>query len=471
MEMGKILCRRRDVFLLSICAITVFVWVQLRHLNQQPHSYPGTLWSSSKAQEPLLEPNPLLREDQRYGDDVNRPANATLGFGRIIAISTRTSHRRTSLSLSADLTGLEISIPDQPVWTDADLANFKSKKHSVIPKGSALAWMGHLNALKWFMSQPYETALMIEDDVNWDIHIRNRQVPLLARAFHDIIERESREKGYIEYPDTRNGTKVERVSSLELKSKLRSTYQRESFWPSTKFWEILHVGHCGDFFPAKRLSDVLHTTYPDPSMSAFQGLHIDTQRFLQHMPIPPHHRLVHQSLRPLCTFAYAVTKASAARILKDFSTEEQDHGTVAYDVRILEACRDLGWRCWSANPELFHHLDDQASEIQAINGPKPADTDLDASPNADAQKSNELKPKEDGEKPSPEDTAKARARGTPNVACGIRTLVERMGANQNVREMVKLASEVDGMCPIPLEELDMMRAQIVERGRNGLPVG
>ncbi|PHH78963.1 hypothetical protein CDD83_3905 [Cordyceps sp. RAO-2017] len=30
-------------------------------------------------------------------------------------------------------------------------------------------------------------------------------------------------------------------------------------------------------------------------------------------------------------------------------------GPPAYDVAVLEACRDRGLRCWSANPELFHH--------------------------------------------------------------------------------------------------------------------
>lgn len=29
---------------------------------------------------------------------------------------------------------------------------------------------------------------------------------------------------------------------------------------------------------------------------------------------------------------------------------------MAYDVRVLEACRDLGLRCWSVAPELMRHL-------------------------------------------------------------------------------------------------------------------
>ena len=38
---------------------------------------------------------------------------------------------------------------------------------------------------------------------------------------------------------------------------------------------------------------------------------------------------------------------------------------MAYDVRVLEACRDLGLRCWSVAPELMRHLGAE-SEIANI---------------------------------------------------------------------------------------------------------
>jgi hypothetical protein len=224
---------------------------------------------------------------------------------------------------------------------------------------------------------------------------------------------------------------------------------------------LLYFGHCGDFFKANKLSTFPHTIYPDPTMPSFHGLHIDTQNFLSPIPLPPKHRIVHQSQRVLCTFAYGVTRASAARILRDLSHEEETHGTEAYDVRILEACRDMSWRCWSVNPELFHHVDDQASEIKVATGKPPEKPSfvkqiLDPGPSAD-------------------DTRKARARGTPNVGCGIRGIVEKLGSNEkglrNLKEAVMAAREVDGLCPISTDELDALRTEIVEKGRNDLPIG
>ena len=48
------------------------------------------------------------------------------------------------------MTSIDLTIPGQPVWTDTDIEAFHSPEGSRIKKGSALAWMGHLNALKWY---------------------------------------------------------------------------------------------------------------------------------------------------------------------------------------------------------------------------------------------------------------------------------------------------------------------------------
>jgi hypothetical protein len=76
-------------------------------------------------------------------------ANSTLGFGTIIAVSHAQSPRRASLLWAANLTDVDIVIPEQPVWNEDDLEEFRSAEGSKISRGSALAWMGHLNALKW----------------------------------------------------------------------------------------------------------------------------------------------------------------------------------------------------------------------------------------------------------------------------------------------------------------------------------
>lgn len=96
-----------------------------------------------------------------------------------------------------------------------------------------------------------------------------------------------------------------------------------------------------------------------------------------------------------------MTRASAARILSTFGTEDAGDGTgcVAFDVRLLEACRDRGWACYTVAPELFHHVAAR-SEIDVANS-RP----------------------EDGGRGDAREGADGETAGwtrTPNIACGAR---------------------------------------------------
>jgi len=411
---------RRDFVLVAACLISILFWL---HRSQGWHpsaTLPIKPLTANEIRSAVTAQAPLLVKDD-ISNEGDFKANSTLGFGQIIAVSTKTSPNRATLELSAELNGLKISIPDQPQWTEDDISRLKSKKNSTLSRGSAMAWLGHLNALKWFLTQPYETALIIEDDVDWDIHIRSHQIPLTARAFHALLSRDVPPEKAPPRPSTSN------------------------FWPPTKFWELLYLGHCGDFFTAKNLSGLKHTMFPDPTMSAPKGLHVDTQKFLRPLPVPPKHRMVHKSVFPLCSFAYAVSRATARKILRDLS-HEVDAGTMAYDVRILEACKALGWDCWSVNPELFHHVDDTRSIIRVASS-KPM-------PVVDDQ------------------TIKARARGTPNVPCGLRKTVEGGLTDvekSKLKKMIRLAEDVTGICPISVAEVDDLRDTIHVKARDPLP--
>ncbi|OCK91154.1 glycosyltransferase family 25 protein [Cenococcum geophilum 1.58] len=256
------------------------------------------------------------------------PANATLGFGAVVAVSHATSPRRSALVFAANMTSIDLTIPDQPVWTDADLEAFHSPKGSRIKKGSALAWMGHLSALKWFLSTDLETAIILEDDVDWDIHLRTSQVPLAAAAMQQLLTT---------HPPTK--TPARRGA--------RSTY-----WGPLD-WELLFLGHCGDIFPESQLQESAFLAYADDSLMPAARLHTKTAAFLRRLGMPEHVRLAHRSHWPLCTFAYG---------------QRGDGGCQAFDVRVLEACRDHDWRCYTVNPELFHHIEAPSEITNTLKG-------------------------------------------------------------------------------------------------------
>ena len=77
-----------------------------------------------------------------------KPANSTLGFGAVLVVSSEKSSRRRDLLQAANVTEIELVIPNQPTWTHLDIAEFGSTEVHDNNYGSLLAWMGHLHALK-----------------------------------------------------------------------------------------------------------------------------------------------------------------------------------------------------------------------------------------------------------------------------------------------------------------------------------
>ncbi|KAF2871347.1 hypothetical protein BDV95DRAFT_495105, partial [Massariosphaeria phaeospora] len=285
-------------------------------------------------------------------------------FGVVLAVSHAKSPRREGLLYAADLTGINITIPEQPVWTKDDLDGFKSTERSRISRGSALAWMGHLNALEWFLSTPLDTALILEDDVDWDITLRLSQIPLAAAATRLLFSTNSTRTNLTLSDLTPQPPPRSKSLLFYPLSPFSFNKPHSPYWPPTPSWEILYLGHCGDAPSPADLSRHPYTTYHDASVPPFSALHPVTQSTLTTHHLPPSTRLIHRSHWPLCTFAYAVTRASARRILADYGTEGPN-GCAAFDVRILEACRDKGWGCWTVEPELFHHMEGR-SEIAGV---------------------------------------------------------------------------------------------------------
>ena len=267
------------------------------------------------------------------------PANATLGFGAIYAISGHRSPRRHNLIQAANVTGLEIHIPKVPKWTQEDMNDFKSGDGLIsgsIRDGSLKAWMSHAVALNAFLNTNQETALFIEDDVDWDIRLRTKQIPAAAAAQRSLLPR----------------------------APIRH------YWGKPSDWDLLYLGHCGDYFGSvdglhvgvgvlhpSDLESIPHAIFKDPTLPDPSELHPFTIATLSAFNLPPKTRMVHKSKWPLCTFGYAVTRHMAEQILDSFNTSSTEpHAAKAYDIAILAACRDSGYRCYTVNPERFHHM-------------------------------------------------------------------------------------------------------------------
>ncbi len=119
----------------------------------------------------------------------------------------------------------------------------------------------------------------------------------------------------------------------------------------------MDIGFTRGHVRPRDLTRMPHASFRDSTMLDWDNLHPWTTSLLQNLGVPQYTRLVHRSRFPLCTFAYAVTRASAHRLLTELAAKESAReGSHAYDITILRACISDGMRCLSVNPELFHHV-------------------------------------------------------------------------------------------------------------------
>ena len=272
-----------------------------------------------------------------------KAANGTLGFGGLYVVSGPGSPRREHIEQAAAVTELNITIPQQVSWTDQDISNFRveNASESHIGEASVKAWLSHHLVLKAFLESDLETALIFEDDVDWDIRLRVQQVPRAQRATREV---------------------------LQIKGGDSKAYP----WGESSGWDLLYLGHCGDYFNAldqgvgvghhhpEHLDALPHVIFPDDSIPDLTNLHPFTASLFTALGIPEKHRVVHQSQFPLCSFGYAVTRRGAELILNEAAPakEELSRRVRAYDVALLDGCTRHGiLRCFSIQPELFHHME------------------------------------------------------------------------------------------------------------------
>ena len=235
-------------------------------------------------------------------------------FQKVLSVSTRPSWRTRGLEAAAKLTGLEVTIPIQPSLHEHLVTAFQNigSDNRTIKRplrGSAKAWLAHLDMLKFVVASGFISTLIIEDDADWDISVREQMklVSLNIRYFMNT-------------PD----------SDV-------SPYGAE--------WDVLWIGHCG------KVTEPLtpRVEYADSSLMPFESYSSWAKEWLFNMR--EGHRAVQRTRDAICTFGYAVTQAGAQNSLKILGGGQHE----ALDVALTTECRHQRLKCITINPELIQH--------------------------------------------------------------------------------------------------------------------
>ena len=241
-------------------------------------------------------------------------ANATLGFQKILALSTGRSWRTRGLTAAAAYTGLDIGIPKQPIITSELVEAFSRivDDGSVADRpqfGAARAWLAHLDILKHIVLSGLDTVLIVEDDIDWDVSIKH-QMRLISDAVRLFTN----------------------ISAAD-----PSPYGHD--------WDILWIGHCGEHTDP----DTERVEYPDATVQKHAEYTGWSDKYMRN--IGEGNRLVQRAINPVCSFAYAVTLQGAQNVLKWAGSGQNQ----AFDIRLMQACRPRLLNVLAVQPEVMHH--------------------------------------------------------------------------------------------------------------------
>ncbi|KAJ5415587.1 hypothetical protein N7465_004282 [Penicillium sp. CMV-2018d] len=250
--------------------------------------------------------------------------NNTLGFEHIYAISMKErTDKRDFLTLAASVSGFNVE------WLDGvrpDDLNPKAMPDGLNPslvKPTVVAcWRAHMNALVNVISNSYSTALILEDDADWDVNLKS-QLGEFARGLHSL-----------------KGTKF--VSEEA---------------PYGIDWDLLWIGGCASGPNANETSFYaipMDPTVPRAHHRATWGG--PTNQWKQQYPelAEDSTRFIYRAEMGCCMFGYAVTTKGARKIVSALSI---DHLDKPVDDALSELCAGANGRhkieCWAPFPNLI----------------------------------------------------------------------------------------------------------------------
>ena len=297
----------RRVRLWAVLGLVVLIVIYSMPLSH--HTIPIKSWPTSYS---LRQPS--------NGD--SRIANGTLGFGAIFALGLpdRTD-KRDAMELSAALTGLKLTWSDgvrgdlmnpkaiPPVHTDPErFAHFGLD-------AEVGCWRGHMNILQKIVKDGIGSALILEDDADWDVRIV-QQMQQFAVATKDVLAQK---------PPRDNPTRPHSDS------------------PYGDDWDLFWIGHLGGWPPAAHEPfSIIHGD--DTVPPAF-----DSDRLTRSIPedakpcrgpcLEPNERIVQEAGSPVCTVGYAVSQQGARKMMARLGASSLADVDAQIDPEMTEMCR------------------------------------------------------------------------------------------------------------------------------------
>ncbi|KAK7755757.1 hypothetical protein SLS62_002370 [Diatrype stigma] len=304
-------------------------------------------WSS-----PTSTPAPITKAEPTL-DIPNIVANATLGFESVMVVGLpERSDKRDALSLMAAMTGFKLT------WVDGVLGSSISEK--AVPAGwdreklldsNLGSWRGHVNAIRRAVEEDLSSVLILEDDADWDTHLKS-QLADFASAARTLQDHRGQARG--ESIGDGDDNDDDQNAPLDPDDDLPPTESDDSrsASPYGQHWDLLWLGACITRFSAAR-DEAMVLLHDDATVARHR--HLLQNGSFSWDEYPERTRIAYVPRGDtICTFAYALSRAGARKALLYLGVADQP---TTFDFHMSDLCRErhLGMRCVGLVPGLFMH--------------------------------------------------------------------------------------------------------------------
>ncbi|KAF2104799.1 hypothetical protein NA57DRAFT_71005 [Rhizodiscina lignyota] len=293
--------------------------------------------------------------------------NETLGFQKILCINLpERTDRFDAMRLAATASDMDLYFVDGirgEMVSDRVLPLGAEKV--LLSLGQRGKWRAHMDALLAVVQENLTTALIVEDDVDWDVRIKSQLVQFARGASVLTQPLRGSRPGFADPSFPNPNTKVEADSSqfeIDMADAPETVVPSDS--PYGDSWDVLWLGHCGTKFPEAgswpstplgravfRNDDTVPQTQ---HLGAYSHLAFEYSTDELQQTYPNHTRVVHHAAGTSCSLAYAVNQRSARRLLYELGLKKLN---AQFDLMLSQYCDGKDGRqyhnCLTVQPALI----------------------------------------------------------------------------------------------------------------------
>lgn len=244
--------------------------------------------------------------------------NETLGFQKVIVLGLKDRpDKHDALTISSSLTGFDITWLEGVKFDDlSPKAVPEAWDFERDPKNTVGCWRAHLNAMQYIVDNHIQSALIMEDDTDWDWFLKD-QLETFSQA----------------------------VSELQAPASSSDS-------PYGGSWDMLWPGHCR-IGPTDDDQDI-HFVGNDPTVPPLPFRHSKwRQKHILPATTSNTTRSVFKAYAGMCAYAYALSYEGARKILGSLSLGQDSK---VLDVGLSDMCRQTHIKpfdCYGIYPPLF----------------------------------------------------------------------------------------------------------------------